>query len=92
MIITNVFTFGPAHWPNQHRYVVIKGRSRADCRLQMVRRFGTAWAFQYDDLASAGVERYGLTPVPEPTVYTPRVNDERDKDSVTVDPWNSRAA
>lgn len=42
------FTFGCGqHY--ERNYVVIEAKSWDEARVEMVRRFGTQWAFQYDE-------------------------------------------
>ena len=56
-----IFTFGVGS-PHGQEFVRITG-SWDDAREEMVRRFGTAWAFQYPSEEAAGVKRYRLTEI-----------------------------
>jgi len=58
-LITQIFTFG---YGQQHkgRYVVIEGKTKEDCRAEMIRRFGMNWAFQYNDYRIEAIKRAGL--------------------------------
>jgi hypothetical protein len=64
-----VFTFGANHTHPRtkvrlaNRYVVIDGASAEAARLEMVRRFGESWCWQYPDADEAGVERFKLVPL-----------------------------
>lgn len=52
------FTFGSDH-QHPRGYVKIYGTFHT-ARDEMMRRYGSAWAFQYESARDAGVERYGL--------------------------------
>ena len=60
-----IFTFGFAHThpktgePLRGRFVRITGTFES-ARVEMIRRFGQAWAFQYASEAEAGVAQYHL--------------------------------
>lgn len=58
-----IFTFGFGHElagePLRNRFVRIRG-TFAEARVEMVRRFGQKWAFQYANEEEAGVERFNL--------------------------------
>ncbi len=53
------FTFGFGH-EQENGYHVIEANSYAKARHEMIRRFGTKWAFQYDSAEAAGVDRFNL--------------------------------
>jgi hypothetical protein len=60
-----IFTFGFGHHHPQTGvslsgcFIRIRG-TREEARAEMLRRFGTAWAYQYADEAEAGVEKWKL--------------------------------
>lgn len=45
---------------NASKYVEIFG-TYENARMEMFRRYGTAWAFQYESKELAGIERWGMT-------------------------------
>ena len=56
------FTFGFYRFPNG--YVVIEAGSEAQARDEMMCRYGSNWAFSYDETRFDGqVEKYGLVKV-----------------------------
>jgi hypothetical protein len=60
-----IFTFGFNHFHPQtgvslaHCFIRIHG-TRESSRAEMLRRFGTRWAYQYFDEADAGVQKWKL--------------------------------
>lgn len=60
-----IFTFGYGHShpetgvPLANCFIRIRG-TRTAARAEMLRRFGTRWAYQYIDETEAGVEKYQL--------------------------------
>lgn len=60
-----IFTFGYDHFhpltgaPLARCFIRIRG-TRESARAEMLRRFGTRWAYQYVDEAEAGVEKWKL--------------------------------
>ena len=61
-----IFTFGFDHiHPETGRrlanhYLVIRAEDSETARAEMVRRFGTKWAFQYPSREMAGVDKWHL--------------------------------
>ena len=54
-----VFTFGFGQ-KHEGKYVVISGKSKADCRKRMFDMFGQKWSSQYDSKEDAGVDEFNL--------------------------------
>jgi hypothetical protein len=46
--VTRCFTFGFAH-AHPNGFVRITGESYADCRAEMMQRYGNKWAFDYSE-------------------------------------------
>lgn len=61
------FGFGQKHPVSgeklNNRFVEIPATSSEDARVQMCKRFGLVWAFQYESRQAAGVERHELRPL-----------------------------
>ena len=53
------FTFGFGH-EHENGYHVIESDCWSNARGEMIRRFGTKWAFQYESAEAAGVEKFHL--------------------------------
>ncbi len=54
-----IFTFG-VDTPLGHHFVRIQG-TYAEARAEIIRRYGSKWAFQYQSEEAAGVVKYNLT-------------------------------
>lgn len=65
-LTAHIFTFGFDHvhpvtgMPLHGMYVTVLADSYERARVFMLNRFGTHWAFQYQDKDKAGVDTYGL--------------------------------
>lgn len=56
------FTWGFGH-DYENCYTIIHG-TRETARVEMVRKFGNRWAFQYPSAEAAGVKEYNLMLIP----------------------------
>ena len=62
-MVTEYFTFGSAH-AHPNGYVKITATDWANARQEMIKRYGTKWAFQYDEeKALPMIEKWKLTEV-----------------------------
>ena len=56
---SQIFTFGFNHkYPNG--YVKVYGKDKSECRDKMFEKYGSKWAFQYDNEEKAGVKEFNL--------------------------------